>query len=155
MKQIVVAGHSMGAQVIFASTANRSYMLSNFFLIDVPTVQCDWHASFNHRQVAFSNEILGSLIQRDLVPILYWIGNPDSFAWLNSSRPVAPGTCTTYDDWEWGLSNYTETQTYNQGIVALGVGAVQSNLAAKNVAYARGLNDHGDYGEGCDPYSQG
>jgi hypothetical protein len=89
------------------------------------------------------------------VPILYWMGNPDSFAWLNSSRPVAPVNCSTFDDWEWGLSNYTQTQTYNEGLIALGPSAVQANLNSKNVAYARGLNDHGDYGEGCDPYSQG
>lgn len=81
------------------------------------------------------------------------ISNPDSYAWLNSSRPVAPSNCPTYDNWEWGLSNYT--QTYNAVLLASGPAAVRANLALKNVAYARGLNDFGDYAEGCSPYSQG
>jgi hypothetical protein len=106
-------------------------------------------------QMAQRYTVVGKQLNLD-VPLSYWIGNPDSFAWMNSARPVAPSDCDTYDDWEWGLEAYSPpTQTYNSALVAQGTAAVQANWNSRHIGLARGLNDDGDYGEGCSPYSQG
>jgi hypothetical protein len=90
------------------------------------------------------------------VPITYWVGNPNSFAWLNSSRPIATGTCKTYNDWSGGLAEYgTGNYTYNP-LLDGDPDLIRANYARKSMAYARGLSDFGDNSQGdCSPYSQG
>lgn len=83
----------------------------------------------------------------------YWSGNPDSFGWMNSSRPIWPGTCSIYDNWRSGLSNYTNT--YGASLVAAGPAAVQANFATRRYVFARGLIDFGDDSSDCSPLSQG
>lgn len=79
--------------------------------------------------------------------------NPDSFAWLNSSRPAAPANCTKYNNWKYGLAGYK--WNYNTALVKAGESAIKKNLAKKNVAYAHGLNDTGNDAAGCEQISQG
>jgi hypothetical protein len=83
----------------------------------------------------------------------YWAGNPDSFAWLNSSRPIWPSTCTMYDDWRYGLSNYGND--YASGLVAAGPAAVEANFRTRRFVFARGLQDFGQDSSTCAPISQG
>ncbi|KAF9041724.1 hypothetical protein BDZ89DRAFT_314733 [Hymenopellis radicata] len=118
MKQIVVSGHSMGAQMA-------------------------------HRYAA---------VGKDLglhVPVVYWLGNPSSFLWLDATRPFATDTCPTYNDWGHGLDNYSND--YEKDFVdAVGAAGVRLRYQSRLIAYARGLNDFGDYSEGeCAPYTTG
>jgi hypothetical protein len=87
------------------------------------------------------------------VPMTYWSGNPNSFAWLSSSRPLWPGTCDIYDNWRQGLSNYTNT--YGAALVAKGPAAVQANFASRRFVFARGTADYGNDASDCAPASQG
>lgn len=89
-------------------------------------------------------------------PVTYWIGNPNSLLWLDSSRPFDTSTCPSYDDWRSGLSNYVSSgMQYNTLLVTQGNAAVATNFLAKNKAYARGTQDLGDDSSDCAPYSQG
>jgi hypothetical protein len=83
----------------------------------------------------------------------YWAGNPDSFAWLNSSRPINPVDCDIYDDWRQGLNDYTNT--YGAALVAKGPAAVQANFRTRRFVFARGLEDYGNDQSDCAPSSQG
>ncbi|KAF9015825.1 hypothetical protein BDZ89DRAFT_1141878 [Hymenopellis radicata] len=121
MKQIVVAGHSMGAQMVLRYAAVGKVLLLR-------------------------------------TPVVYWSGNPSSFVWLNNNRPVSTGQaagCTTGDEWSTGVGNYTVD--YEAAFVrSLGAAGVKARYDARNIAYGRGLNDHGDYSEGkCGPYTEG
>jgi hypothetical protein len=89
-----------------------------------------------------------------LVPMTYWAGDPNSFAWLNSSRPINPtSNCKTYDDWRDGLSNYDVK--YGSKLVAKGPAAVEKNFRTRRFVYARGLKDFGNDEDDCPPVSQG
>ncbi|KAH7032617.1 WSC domain-containing protein [Microdochium trichocladiopsis] len=117
--QIVVGGHSAGAQ-------------------------------FVHRYAAVGydlSEYLGD------VGLTLWVGNPNSYLWLNSSRPIDTSNCADYNDWRMGLDNYD--QTYNKELVARGVAAVQANYNSKSIAYVRGLRDRGDTSDDCSPFVEG
>jgi hypothetical protein len=81
------------------------------------------------------------------------MGNPDSFGWLNSSRPIDPGSCTIYNDWREGLSKYTNT--YGADIVGQGSQAVTDLYHSRSAVYARGLSDFGNEASNCAPDSQG
>ncbi|KAH8830294.1 hypothetical protein DL96DRAFT_1592340 [Flagelloscypha sp. PMI_526] len=72
---------------------------------------------------------------------------------LNSTRPFDPADCTDYDDWTEGLSNYTNA--YEFDAVNEGPEFVQQRYSSRDIAYARGLNDHGDQSDDCKPVSQG
>ena len=71
MKQIVVAGHSLGAQ----------------------TVQ---------RYAAIGKQ-LGTKS-----PVTYWVGNPNSYVWLDTNRPLSTTSCPEYDFYRDGYTNFTE-----------------------------------------------
>ncbi|KAI0203467.1 WSC domain-containing protein [Astrocystis sublimbata] len=119
LNQIVVAGHSAGAQ----------------------TVQ---------RYASVSKDMSSSLGKTRLT---YWIGNPNSWLWFNTSRPLDPSTCSVYDDWRNGLSNYSPS--YNTDLVARGGDAVRANYQSKSIAYLRSLQDFGDDSSDCAPFTQG
>ncbi|KAI8632121.1 WSC domain-containing protein [Xylariaceae sp. FL1651] len=119
MKQIVVGGHSAGAQYV-------------------------------HRYAAVGKD-LSSVLGN--IGLTYWIGNPNSYVWLNSSRPVDPGSCSIFDDWRYGLQNYTPS--YNTDLIKKGAAAVQANYQSKAIAYARALQDRGDTSSDCGPESTG
>jgi len=85
--------------------------------------------------------------------LTYWLGNPNSYAWLDSKRPIDTTSCPDYDDWRMGLANYT--QSYNKALVSKGIAAVQANYKSKSVAYVRGLRDRGDTSSDCSPFTEG
>ena len=120
LNQIVIAGHSLGAQM-------------------------------TQRYAAVGNSLAASLPSK--LRVTYWVGNPNSFLWLNSSRPLDTSSCSTYDDWREGLSNYDPT--YGAALVAQGDAAVLANYNSRSIAYARGLNDFGDDSSTCAPYTTG
>lgn len=68
MKQIVVAGHSLGGQTIQRYAA------------------------------------LSQLKQR--TPTTYWVGNPNSLIWFNTTRPLDTSTCSIYDVYREGYTNF-------------------------------------------------
>jgi pimeloyl-ACP methyl ester carboxylesterase len=137
MKQIVVAGHSMGGQ-----------MTQRYAVVGKPLGLTGSLKTLR---------AIDPLPNHIIVPITYWVGNPNSFAWLDSSRPVAPAaSCPGYDDWASGLDKYgTGNHTYNAAI-GLDPILIRTNYALKSIAYARGLADHGNANLGeCGPDSQG
>ncbi|RDW69904.1 hypothetical protein BP5796_08301 [Coleophoma crateriformis] len=120
LNQVVVAGHSLGAQM-------------------------------TQRYAAVGNSLTSSLPSK--LRVTYWVGNPNSFVWLNSSRPIDTSSCSTYDDWRDGLSNYSPT--YGATLVAKGNAAVLANYNSRSIIYARGLQDLGDDSSGCEPGTTG
>ncbi|KAI5236520.1 hypothetical protein E4T42_09446 [Aureobasidium subglaciale] len=122
INQIVIAGHSLGAQ----------------------TVQ---------RYAAVGKPLSSMGVS---VPVTYWIANPNSLVWLNSSRPLSTANCADYDEWRDGLAAYAAyPSVYNTGLVASGSSAVIANYQAKNKAYARGTQDTGDDSSTCAPFTTG
>jgi hypothetical protein len=133
VKHIVIAGHSLGGQ-----TVHRYAVVGDQLNTPSRCLACRVFTSTNLFPV----------------PMTYWAGNPDNFAWLNSSRPIWPASCTEYDDWRAGLSNYTNK--YGADLITQGPAAVQANFFSRRFVFARGLADFGDYqGAGCAPTSQG
>ena len=41
-------------------------------------------------------------------PVTYWIGNPNSYVWLDSNRPLSTTSCPEYDFYRDGYTNFTE-----------------------------------------------
>lgn len=81
LRQVVIAGHSAGAQ-----TTQR-------------------YAAVGKDLVASQNITQGP----DKFRVTFWVANPNSLLWLNTSRPLDTSSCSTYDNWRNGLSNYTPT----------------------------------------------
>lgn len=88
-------------------------------------------------------------------PVSYWVANPNSYAWMSTTRPLDYSTCPTYDNWPQGFNNYSSPYTYAATLVAQGRTAVLARYNSRKVAYARGLLDLGDDSSSCDPMSQG
>ncbi|KAK4503374.1 hypothetical protein PRZ48_004289 [Zasmidium cellare] len=114
----------------------------------------------NLNQIVLAGHSLGGqMLQRyaavgpDLnarVPVTYWIGNPDSYAWLNEDRPLSTAACPDYDEYRAGYSNYSDyPMTYGVDLVNQGREAIQANYQNKQIAYARALLDHGDHSSDC------
>ncbi|TRX89954.1 hypothetical protein FHL15_009226 [Xylaria flabelliformis] len=119
LNQIVVAGHSAGAQTT--------------------------------QRYASVGKDLSSVLGK--TRLTYWVGNPNSWLWFNTSRPLDSSTCSVYNDWREGLNNYTPS--YNTDLVARGGAAVRANYQSKSIAYLRSLQDFGDDSSDCAPLSQG
>lgn len=82
--------------------------------------------------------------------VVLWVGNPDSYAWLNSYRPIYRPDCAEYNDWREGLANYEAYgMGYGNDLVKKGSEAVIENFQKKNIAYARALQDQGDHSSAC------
>ncbi|CAK3895299.1 hypothetical protein AC578_1337 [Lecanosticta acicola] len=119
MKQIVIAGHSLGGQTV-----------QRYAAIGV---------QLNTRSA-----------------VSYWIGNPDSYAWQSTSRPLPTSGCPDYDAYRDGYSNFTDyPMTYGTNLVASGRAAIQANYQAKAINYARGTQDLGDDSSSCAPFTTG
>lgn len=69
------------------------------------------------------------------VPVSYYIGNPSSFTWYTTDRPLSTGKCASaFNNWREGLANYgtygsahSGSLTYNSALVAAGGAAVLAN----------------------------
>lgn len=114
VKQIVLAGHSLGGQ-----------MIQRYAAISQLTTQ---------------------------TPVTHWIGNPDSYAWLSTDRPLSTAGCPDYDQYRAGYTDfesYGDGMTYGVDLVSQGREAILSNFQSKQIAYARALLDHGDHSADC------
>lgn len=81
-------------------------------------------------------------------PIVYWIGNPSTFLWLDESRPSSTAGCENYNNWKEGLDNYDND--YNKAWVTnWRDGHVKESYTNRSIAYARGLNDFGGQTHTC------
>ncbi|KAI1873864.1 uncharacterized protein JN550_003133 [Neoarthrinium moseri] len=118
IKQIVVSGHSMGAQMVqrFAAVGKTPAQLG----IDTP--------------------------------VSYWVGDPNSYVWMATDRPLSTGKCAAYDNYREGFANYqsygterSPSLTYNEPLVTAGRDAILQNYNSKTIAHARATKDKGDY----------
>jgi len=121
MKQIVIAGHSLGGQ-----TVARYAEIGNVF--------------------------------ETKSKVTYWIGNPNSYAWLSAGRPIASliSSCPTYDNYRDGFNNFTQyPMSYAASLVASGRDAIVARWNSRSKAFARGMLDFGDDSSNCNPYTIG
>ncbi|GAM89397.1 hypothetical protein ANO11243_074350 [Dothideomycetidae sp. 11243] len=89
-------------------------------------------------------------------PVTYWIANPDSFAWMSTTRPLSTASCSIYDVWREGFTNFTlYPMKYQTSLVASGRSAVLANWNSKSKAFVRGTQDFGDSASTCAPYTTG
>ncbi|KAF2233729.1 WSC-domain-containing protein [Viridothelium virens] len=94
--------------------------------------------------------------QQSNTPVTHWVGNPDSYAWLSTDRPLSTADCPTYDNYRSGYSDFTDyPMTYGADLVAQGRDVLLSNYQSKQIAYGRATLDHGDDSDDCAPYSTG
>lgn len=89
------------------------------------------------------------------VPISYYVGNPNSYVWFSTSRPLDTSTCPSYDDWRDGFNNYSLDNSYGDALVAQGRPAVLAHYNSRSIAYARGTLDTGDDSTTCAPETTG
>lgn len=119
MKQIVIAGHSLGAQTVQRYAAIGT--------------QLSTHS-----------------------PVSYWVANPNSYVWMSTDRPFATDSCSIYDNYREGFTNFTSyPMTYATSLVAQGRSAILANFNSKAVNFARGTKDLGDDSAGCAPATTG
>lgn len=85
----------------------------------------------------------------------YWLGNPGSWAWLVSDRPVANASCAGFDDWHYGIGNATSVTKYARKDVEASKQAVIDRFRSRNVHYALGLLDNGAGDTHCQAEMQG
>ncbi|KAH7040965.1 uncharacterized protein B0I36DRAFT_344618 [Microdochium trichocladiopsis] len=130
MRQIIVAGHSLGGQTVQRYVA-----------------------------VGKTRQELGVT-----VPVDYWIGDPNSFVWLNETRPFPVDACSDFDNYREGFTGYEaygaehtgQPMNYNLELVSQGSEAIIKNFQDKPVHWARATRDLGDHpDDGCGPYTQG
>lgn len=82
--------------------------------------------------------------------VVYWIGNPSSYTWLNSYRPMYIADCPDYDNYRDGYTDYEDyPMTYNAELVAEGTDAILENFQSRQIAWARALQDMGDHSSTC------
>lgn len=152
-----------GATNQYPSGNSRKDTISSFAALDQLTAYYDNKTLFpNLNQIVVAGHSLGAqTVQRYCevgtttfgTPVVYWIGNPNSFGWMSTDRPVDYSTCSTYDDWRDGLNAYTNT--YGATLVASGRDKVLANYNTKRIAYARGTLDLGDDSSTCAPGTTG
>ncbi|KAK5123424.1 hypothetical protein LTR85_002856 [Meristemomyces frigidus] len=83
-------------------------------------------------------------------PVSYWVANPDSYVWFSTDRPLSTSTCSIYDNYREGYTNFTSyPMTYGQNLVSAGRPAILANFNSKAVNYARGTLDLGDDASTC------
>lgn len=83
-------------------------------------------------------------------PVAYWIGNPDSYSWMSTYRPLNIPDCPDYDVYRDGYTNFTEyPMSYGADLVAQGRDAIVANFQSRAINYARALLDQGDHSSTC------
>lgn len=119
MKQIVIAGHSLGAQTVKRYAAIGAQLNTNS-------------------------------------PVSHWVGNPNSYAWLSTDRPLSTAGCPDYDYYRDGYSNFADyPMTYGLDLVNSGRAAILANYNSKTINYGRGTQDLGDSSSDCAPGTTG
>ena len=90
------------------------------------------------------------------VPVSYWVGNPNSYVWLSTDRPLSTASCSIYDVYREGYTNFTGyPMTYGASLVNSGRASILANYNAKAINYARGTQDLGDDSSSCAPGTTG
>lgn len=118
IKQLVIAGHSLGGQTVtrYAQIGNER---------GPPTTASS-----------------------SLPPLLYVIANPNSWTWMATSRPLPiPPTCTHYDNWRAGYTNFSQyPMQYGRALVEQrgGRDAVLARWRSRSKALLVGLRDFDD-----------
>ncbi|KAJ1030539.1 hypothetical protein NDA16_001448 [Ustilago loliicola] len=85
--------------------------------------------------------------------ISYFVGNPGSYVWPTSDRPVSNpggGCASTANDWQYGLQNLPPYGS-GQG----GANSIASRYYGRNVMYALGLADNEGGDSHCEAQYQG
>ena len=83
-------------------------------------------------------------------PVTYWIGNPNSYVWMSTSRPLNIPNCPDYDNYRDGYTNFTEyPMSYGTDLVNQGRDAIAANFQTRAINYARALLDAGDHSSTC------
>ena len=157
-----------GANNIYP-TSNTN--VSNYYVLDQLVQYFDNPAIFpNMKQIVIAGHSAGAqTVQRYVIigpklatrsPIVYWIGNPASYAWLSTTRPTSTtnsptlptASCPTYDVYTDGFTNFTGApyfMKYGASLVAQGRSALLANYNSKQKAYARATRDLGDESMTC------
>ncbi|TKY86266.1 hypothetical protein EX895_005091 [Sporisorium graminicola] len=88
--------------------------------------------------------------------ITFWIGNPGSYAWLDSSRPNHNNAscATTFDEWAYGLDG-SGVPPYARSRVRNNKQQVVSTFQSRNVHLNYGLLDNGQGDTACAASYQG
>jgi hypothetical protein len=89
-------------------------------------------------------------------PVVLWVANGDSWAWLSDYRPLNVPNCPEYNDYREGFAQYVEYgMTYGANLVAQGLDAIKANFDSKQIAWARALQDFGNHASSCAPATTG
>lgn len=89
-------------------------------------------------------------------PVSYWVANPNSYVWMNTTRPLDTSSCPIYDNYREGFTNFTGyPMNYGLSLVASGRTNVLLNFNSKAINYARGTLDLGDDSSTCAPETTG
>jgi pimeloyl-ACP methyl ester carboxylesterase len=82
--------------------------------------------------------------------LVYWIGNPSSYTWLNEYRPMYVPDCPSYDTYREGFADFEDyPMTYGADLVAKGRDAILENFQSHQIAWGRALQDMGDHSSAC------
>lgn len=82
----------------------------------------------------------------------FWIGNPGTYVYLNSKRPLSTDDCASYYDFPNGIDKTDTLPAYAGGKSA---DQIRSAYLARSVTYALGLDDNGVSSYACDSMAQG
>ncbi|OQO08641.1 hypothetical protein B0A48_06511 [Cryoendolithus antarcticus] len=165
-------GDDKGNGYPWNASANNQYPTvsqntSSYFVLDTLVRYFDDKTLFpNMNQIVVAGHSLGvQTVHRYAVlgqhlgtisPVTYWVANPNSFIWMDTSRTLPTTGCPTYDNHRDGYSNFTAyPMAYGQALVNQGRPAILANYNSKQVAHARGLLDTGDDSSGCEPGTTG
>lgn len=85
----------------------------------------------------------------------YWIGNPGSYVWPTDDRPIENATCTTGDDWPYGLGDTTVAPEFVKEELNSDKAGVVERYRNRNVHINLGLLDNGAGDTSCDAGLQG
>ncbi|KAI9686680.1 MAG: hypothetical protein M1820_010584 [Bogoriella megaspora] len=155
---------SAGANNQYPYTSTNT---SAYYVLDTLIQYFDNATLFpNMKQIVLVGHSLGGqMLQRYAIvgpqlstrsPVVSWVGNPDSLAWLSPDRPLSTADCANYDNYRDGYTNYNQyPMTYGTALVAQGRDALIANFQSKQIAYARGTLDYGDDSSGCSPFTTG
>lgn len=79
----------------------------------------------------------------------FWVGNPGTYTYLNSDRPLSHDGCDDYDTFPSGMGSKIPSYASAEKDELI------KNFLTRNVRLAIGLNDNGVSSEDCDSMAQG
>lgn len=118
LKNVVVAGHSMGGQMAFHYAAAKK-----------PKPYDD--------------------------KISYWVGDPGSYLYMNSSRPFSTKDCDNYNDWPYSVTNVDTLPKYARGHAGTNGSNLVNLFRSRKIHFAIAENDNGAGVRSCAAQTQG